>query len=564
MTSNSNKIIQFWQEFRRRKVLPFLIGYVAACFAIIEFFLNTSERYLIPESTLDLIYILAAIGLPIVIILPWFINRSNPVITAKESSVRKSQDLIDSTTLEKSIAVLPFDNLSDDATQFWFTEGISDVIINQLVKISELRVLSRTSTLKFKEEKKTIPDIGNELGVNYILEGSVQKHVDQIRITTQLIRVRNESHIWSEIYDNEWKEIFHIQTEIAKQVADKTKAMLSPQEEYQIQGFGTENTDAYTLFLKGNHLLYQLTEESIHKAIDYYKQAIDIDPLFAEAYSGMAMAYTELTSWDVANTDPKLIPEVIGWANRAMEINDRLGEPHYSLGAMKYIHHWDWAGAEQSFIKGTELNPSYVWGRLWFANFLTFMGRFQDSIELGRQTLKLDPLNNNSYMELAASVWFNGQEEEAFDLMNRSLELNPEFLPTKSGLAQMYASKGESNQFVSEYCEETMNSLQFLPDLLIGQLGQILVPIGRHDEAVELLTELKQRAERRVGSPYLNMGIIYNALGEDENAIECFEKSYDQREPFMFMINIRLIGESIYSNPRMLDLLTKMELQGKV
>lgn len=188
-------------------------------------------------------------------------------------------------------------------------------------------------------------------------------------------------------------------------------------------------------------------------------------------------------------------------------------------------------------------------------------GRFQDSIDLGRETLKLDPLNSFSYIELSAAVWYHGQEEEAFELINKSLELNPGIIHARSAIAQYYAFKGVSNQLVSDYCEEIKKNLNNLQDLLIGQLGQILVPIGRGDEAMDLLTELELRAEKKIGSPYFNMGIIHNALGQDEQAIDCFEKSYDLREAFMFWINIRLMGDSIYSNPRLLDLLKRIGLK---
>ena len=313
---------KFWQELKRRKVIRIIIVYGAAAYAILELVSIIAQPFGLPEWTLKFVFVLICVGLVISIILSWVYDIT-PEGVKKTKPVRKDQKIEKPASsygwkiatytsivviigllminifggkkkfeeLEKSIAVLPFENLSSDEEQAWFSDGITDVIINQLSKISNYRIIGRTSTLKYKEEKKSIPEIGEELGVNYIIEGTVQRQENEMRISVQLVRVFNEDHIWSDLYDRELKDIFTVQTDIAKRIADELKTALTPEEKERVEKKYTENPEAYNLYLKGRFFWGRRTEEGLSKSVEYYKEAIALDPDYALAYAGLADAY---------------------------------------------------------------------------------------------------------------------------------------------------------------------------------------------------------------------------------------------------------------------------------
>ena len=463
---------------------------------------------------------------------------------------------------EKSIAVLPFKNLSSDEDQLWFSEGITDVIINQLSKISDLRVLGRTSTLKYKEERKSISEIGKELKVNFIIEGTVQKQGDQIRISAQLIRVKNEAHIWSELYDKEWKEIFNIQTDIAKSITSNLNTLLSPEETNQIEDIGTDNDEAYRLYLTGNFLMYQSTEEAYKKAIDNYQLAIDLDSSYSRAYTGLAGAYVELAGWMVLSPSSELIPKARELALKALEIDKNLGEAFFILGVLDYVYKWDWDGAEQAFRKGMELSPNYIWGRLYYANFLTAMGRFNESIEIGQRTLEIGPLDPLVYNELAWAMILNGNYNEALKLLHKSLELNPDFFQTLWVLMVVNGNTGSFDHAISDW-ERLLKLYDYdfrrIGGLSLAVAGENFVKAGNRDEALKILDELNRRDEKGDIGANLWLAILYNVLEEKDKAIEFLERGFIKKELQMVWINTFIFkGDSIRSNKRFKELLREM------
>ena len=592
-----NKLSRFWQELKRRRVIHVITVYASAAFVIIELLDGLTEPLNLPPNLATIVIIVLAVAFPLVVVLSWLydltgegIEKTKPFSEIREEEekakvpnawkiatyasfvvivilivlniIPRSDLARGKALLDKSIAVLPFENLQSDSTQLWFTDGISDVISTQLAKISGLRLIGRTSTSEYKSQKKTIREIGEELSVKYILTGSVQKYNENIRIVPKLIRVENEVLLWSQYYDGSWDQIFDIQTDIANGVVANLETVLSPAELEKVKQWGTADPDAYTFYQKGNYLLQQLGGDAGQRAIEYFKQAIAIDSTFAEAYAGTAMAYCKQANWwGTSPTDSLIISLAEDWANRALEINGDLGEPHYVLGLIKYQHEWDWEGAEREFKKGMERNPNYLQGRISYANFLTWTRKFEESIRIGRESLDMDPLNPSLYGELGFPMLFCGREDEALEIAERGLELFPDNYFLLSGKAFCYLMKGISNQYVVEYTNDLKSRLKEMSVMRYGVLGKFLVLTGQRDEAVELLNELEYSEEYRGSGKYLAMGEIYDALGENEKAIDCFEKSYIEKEPFLFMINIRLVGESIYSNPRLIKLLENMGLR---
>jgi adenylate cyclase len=469
-----------------------------------------------------------------------------------------------SLTDEKSVAVLPFENLSSNE-QEWFSDGITDIIITQLSKISGLRVIGRTSTLKYKDDKKTIQEIGKELDVSYVIEGTVQKQEDKIRVSVQMVRVRNEDHVWSEFYDKEWKDIFNIQTDIAENIANNLETILTPEERDQIEHIGTENPEAYRLFKIGDFLMTRLNESDFYKAIDNYQQAIALDPDFAQAYARMASAYFELTMWDVPEPDTTLIPRARDYAIKSLKIDNNLGEPYFILASIKYIHEFDFSGADQDFKKGMELSPDYIWGRLIYANYLSMMNRISESVSISRQTIKLNPQDPWPYLELGFALAQEGRYAEALENYNKHRELsyNPDNPNVMGCLHVLYTREGIFNKFLSDQIDTLLGSPRkdistVSTDNLIDA-GQIFADVGHRAEALNILNEINRRIAggEHVSAYYL--GFLYNKLGEKDKALDLFEKGYNE-EGFndVYFNGAFKQDDPIRSNKRFKVLLKKM------
>jgi TolB-like protein/Tfp pilus assembly protein PilF len=469
-----------------------------------------------------------------------------------------------SLTDEKSVAVLPFENLSSNE-QEWFSDGISDIIINQLSKISGLRVIGRTSTLKYKDDKKTIQEIGKELGVSYVIEGTVQKQEDKIRVSVQMVRVRNEDHVWSEFYDKEWKDIFNIQTDIAENIANNLETILTPEERNQIEHIGTDNPEAYRLFKIGDFLMTRLNESDFYKAIDNYQQAIALDPDFAQAYARMASAYFELTMWDVPEPDITLIPRARDYALQSLKIDNNLGEPYFILAAIKYIHEFDFSGADQDFKKGMELSPDYVWGRLNYANYLTMMNRISESVSISRQTMKLNPQDPWPYLELGFALAQEGRYKEALENYNKHRELShdPNNGNVMGCLHELYTREGTFNKFLSDQIDTLLGSPRkdiriVSTDNLIGA-GQIFADVGHRAEALKILDEINRRIAGGENVSHYDLGFLYNELGEKDKALDLFERGYNE-EGFndVYFNGSFKLDDPIRSDRRFKELLRKM------
>jgi TolB-like protein/Tfp pilus assembly protein PilF len=593
-----NKISKFWQELKRRNLIRVISVYAATAFIIMEAADIMLPRLGLPDWTPTLVIIVLLAGFPLAIIFAWIfditpegLEKTRPLEEIPEGENQtvsnswkiatfvsgvvivglilfnifyRNRSLNDQVNPVKYIAVLPFENLSYDTSQLWFTEGISDVISSQLSKVSGLRVINRQSTLKYRERRKSISEIGEELGVEYLIDGSVQKQGKRIRIIPKLVSVKDKANLWSDVYDKDIEEIFDVQTDIAKRIAVNLQTMLSPEETQQIENIGTSDFKALELYLKGNFEIRNLGDMAPWRAIEYYKQSIDQDSGFALPYAGMAHAYFTLTSWAVTKPDLSLVPVAKEWALKALELDENLGEPHYFLGAISYMHETDWEKAEREFKAGMERNPNYVQGLSWYSNMLSVaLRRFEEAISLSELIIELDPMDPIPYLGLALPLMYLGQWEKAFELLNKSLELHPDLYLTKRGLCLYYLKKGVNFQYIYEYCEERLklfdNDLQRTNAFVLGDVGYFMTLTGSQDEAAKILNELIRRIEEGEGDvSYLWTGIIFNIKGESDKAIDFLWKGYEVEEPFLNMINTEITLESLRSNKRYQDLLRKM------
>jgi len=444
--------------------------------------------------------------------------------------------------------VLPFKNLSSDEEQLWFSDGITDVIISQLSKISDLRVLGRTTTLKYKEEHRSaISEIGAELGVNYLIEGTVQRQRNKMRITVQLVRVANEGHIWSDIYDREWKDIFEIQSDIAQRIAEGLKTVLTPEEKAQIVKSETKNPEAYNLCLKGRYFWDFRTEATLLTAIDFFNQAVKLDSNYVLAYTGLADSYIMLPWYSSPSSDVYLKAEQA--ALKALEKDNSLSEAHATMGFIKFSK-WEVASAEREYLKAIALNPDYASAHHWYAMLLASTGRFDQAI------CEILKARNNNPLSLVINrntgLISNGahQYDNAIEALKKTIELDPDFIDVHRDLARAYLNKGMHEDALSEILKSNDKIW----------IGIIYARIGQLDRARQVLDEIFLSSNSEYISPF-ELAILYFSLGSEEKGFSSLEKAYEIHDVRLTEIRMYPEFDEYTFNPRYINLIKKIGLQ---
>jgi TolB-like protein/Tfp pilus assembly protein PilF len=460
----------------------------------------------------------------------------------------------------KSIAVLPFDNLSHDPENAYFSEGIQEEILTRLAKIGDFKVVSRTSSEKYKSSPGNLREIARQLGVAHILEGSVQKTADQVRVNVQLINALNDAHLWAETYDRKLTDIFAVESEIAKAVAENLQAKLNGRAEKVLAARPTENPQAHELYLKGRYFWNKRTTQNLEKAIVFFQQAIDLDPNYALAYAGLGDAHSIVPIY--AGTPPKDdVPKALAAARKAVEIDDSLAEAHTSL-ANALVMNLPLAAAEPEFRRAIELNPNYATAHQWFGEFLFGEGRYPEALAELERAHELDPLSliiNASYgMALAGA----GPTAEAIDQLHKAIDLEPNLIAAHSMLGQTFEAGGKLSEAIAEY--DKVRELAPTP-ASYAMLAFAYAKTGRSAEARKILDELtKQSGDRYIGAYAL--AVVHLALGENEEGLRLLEKALDDRDillqGFYGSIKTDKRLDSLRGNPRF-ERLVEQFMSGK-
>src|SRR5262245_8852098 len=424
----------------------------------------------------------------------------------------------------KSIAVLPFDNLSRDPDNAYFVEGIQDEILTRLAKIADLKVIARSSTLRF-QNKGDLPQIAQQLGVAHLLEGSVQKVNDQVRVNVQLIKAANEAHLWAEVYDRKLTDIFAVESEIAKTIANTLQAKLTGSEQHAIAARPTENTEAHQLYLKGRFFWNKRTGNDLRKSIDYFGQAIAADPNYGLAYAGLADAYVLLPGY-TGGSPHDCYPKAKAAAKKALELDDTLAEAHTTLGMAIWSYEFDFAEANKEFQRAIELNPNYAIAHQQYGNILLVpLGRFDDGIAEGKRAVELDPLSLAINSDLGVNYHFAGRYDEAIAQLRKTLEMDPGYYFAYVNLAQALEMKGPREAATEEY--QKARALNDDPAVL-GFLGHTYGSSGNKTEALKILEQLKELSKKRYVSAY-SFALVYLGLGDKEEALRWLDQSYQDR-----------------------------------
>jgi TolB-like protein/DNA-binding winged helix-turn-helix (wHTH) protein/Tfp pilus assembly protein PilF len=435
----------------------------------------------------------------------------------------------------KSIAVLPLKNLSGDPAQEFLADGMTEALIGRLAQVHDLRVISRTSAMHFKDSRLSAPDIAKMLGVDAIVEGSVIREGKQVGVHAQLIRAATDEHIWANQYQREYGSVLTIEDDLARSIAEEIEITLTPQERVRLTASHPVDSETYENYLKGRYYFNQRTEDAMRKSIGFFQQAIRKDPKYALAYSGLADAYAMLGfRGGVPSKDA--LSRAKEAAMTAVQLDENLPEPHASLAFIAETYEWDWATAEREYKRALHLNPGDARAHNWYAGYLMYVGRFDDGIAEARRARELDPLSLPINNALAGRLLVAGREGEALDQIQKTLELNPNFAPAHQTLGWIYLNKSRRDEAVSEFRKAVELSGNNDTGLELD-LGFAYATDGRVLEADKILEKLKRLHQQGL-VPAGSIGILYGALGQSDAAFEWLDRAYDERDPELTYLNV--------------------------
>jgi TolB-like protein/DNA-binding winged helix-turn-helix (wHTH) protein/tetratricopeptide (TPR) repeat protein len=463
----------------------------------------------------------------------------------------------------RSLAVLPLENLSGDPEQEYFADGMTDDLITQLAKLRSVRVISRTSAMRFKGTRQPLREIAQELNVDAIVEGTVMRSAERVRVTAQVVRANPEQHLWAESYDRPLGDVVVLQGELANEISRAIRIQLSPQERTRLTSARPVNAEAYEACLKGRYFWGKRTEATTKKAIEYFQQAIKKEPTYALAYAGLADSYAspalaEALQESVPPTEA--FPRAKAAATRALELDDTLAEAHASLATFEFLYDRDWEGSEAEFKRALELNPNYANAHIWYAQSLLWMQRPDEAVDEAHRARDLDPLSLVINANLGLIIGVAHNYDLGIAQCRKTLDMDPNFALAHYRLGQILILKGFNNEAIPEL--EKAVALSGGSPRATAELALAYTQLGNKKQALKLLDDLKQRSKQRYVSAF-NLGLIYGALGDKNSALEWLEKANEQRSPSLVLLNLSPAFRSLRSEPRFIELVRSAGLPGK-
>ena len=457
----------------------------------------------------------------------------------------------------RSLAVLPLESLSADASQDYFADGMTDELITDLGQISQLRVISRTSIMTYKGVRKPLPQVARELNVDAVVEGTVLRSGNKVRITAQLIQAPADEHLWAKSYEGDLRDTLALQGQVARAIAEQVRITLTQHEQAALQNAKVVNPEAYEAYLKGRYFWNKRTAESLKTAKDYFDQAIAKDPNYAQAYSGLADTYALLGDWQYGVMSPKeALPKAKDAAARAIELDDTVGEAHTSLAFCLDGFDWDFQSAEKEFQRGIELSPNYATAHHWYAWHLGLLGRYTEAVTEMRKAQSLDPLSLIINADLAELLLIAHSYDESIKQSRKTIEMDPNFALAHNQLGQAYLQR----QMPEEAIPELQKAVRLSGDspTCSANLARAYVASSRRNDAVKFLNDLK----RRSNPGYSNapeIAAIYVALGDKDQALSWLERGYQER--FNPGVLLRPGFDPLRADLRFQDILRRIGLQ---
>ena len=570
----------FFSELKRRNVYKVAVAYAIVGWLLVQVATQVFPFFEIPNWAVRLVVLAIVIGFPIALIVAWAfeltpegIKRTEDVdLEAAVRQPRKHAWIFvvtigaalslgvffigrytgrvssASELTAKSIAVLPFDNLSRDQDNAYFCEGVQDEILTRLAKVADLKVISRTSTQRFKSAPNDLKDIAKQLGVMHILEGSVQKANDQVRVNVQLINAMTDAHLWADTFDRKLTDIFAVESEIAKTVADQLQAKLTGAEKLMIAVQPTSNTEAYELYHKGKSLWEKRTGDNIPKAIAFFEQAIARDPNYALAYAGLASAH--ILSPYYTHTDRRQEgAKAKEAALKALSLDPNLAEAHSALGKILFWTELNITGAMREYERALELKPNDAGTRHWYGNdTLAALGRFEEAIAEGRRAIELDPLSPIINADLGTTFFYAGRYDESAAQLRKTLEIDPTFFFAHYSLGIALQAKGDLSGAIAEY----EKAKQLTSDnLLVSTIcAAAKARAGDKDAALQMLSELDEISKNREVVGYFR-ALLYLSLNNKDEAVRWLEQGFEERDGAnICWIKVDPLLIPLHGNPR--------------
>jgi adenylate cyclase len=582
----------FFSELKRRNVYKVAVAYAVVGWVIAQIATQIFPFLEIPNWVVRLIIVLIAIGFPIALVIAWAFEATPEGIkrtevadtmpamagqkkhvwiyvvaigaaisvalfflgryTAGSGTPRQSEV---ATVSGKSIAVLPFDNLSRDPDNAFFAEGVQDEILTRLAKVADLKVIARTSTQKFKSAPADLRDVAKQLDVTNILEGSVQKVNDQVRVNVQLINALTNAHLWAEIYDRKLTDIFAVESDIAKTIADQLQAKLTGSEKQMMAAQPTTDTTAYELYHKGRSLWGKRTGDNIPKAIAFFEQAIARDPNYALAYAGLASAYI-LSPFYTGADRREAGSKAKEAALKALRLDPNLAEAHAALGKVLFFSEIDLAGATREYKRAIELKPNDADAHHWFSNdSLAALGQFDEAIAEGKRSVELDPLSIVINADLGETFFYANRYDESVAQLRKTLEIDPTSFYAHYNLGIALQAKGDLSGAIAEY--EKAKQLSDNPAVATFW-AQAKAHAGDQDAARRMLSELDEISKHREVVGYLR-ALLYLSLDNKEEALRWLEKSFEERDGSnISWIKVDPLLDALHGDPRFEALVQKV------
>ncbi|MDP9263731.1 MAG: tetratricopeptide repeat protein, partial [Acidobacteriota bacterium] len=463
-----------------------------------------------------------------------------------------------STTHIESLAVLPLENMSRDPDQEYFADGMTDELTTSLAHISALRVISRTSVMQYKGTKKPLPEIARELNVDAVVEGSVLRSGNRVRITAQLIEATTDRHLWADTYERDLGDVLALQDEVSRSIARQIQVTLTPQEQAHLTTARPVNPEAHEAYLKGRYYASRRSAEDIQKASAYFQQAVDKDPAYAPAYAGLAFSYDLLPRY--GRVSPlETLPKAKAAAVKALELDDGLAEAHVAMGSIKQIADWDWPGTEAEFKRALELAPGDAQAHYLYAfTYLAPQGRFDEAIAEMKRALQLDPLSLITNTNLGQILFWARRYDAAMAQCRKTMELDGRFGRAHSVLGNIYLQEGMYREAAAEFrgaAQYSPTSPQPLVDL-----ASAYAMSGNKAEAGQILAELQKRSTKSYVSPS-ELAMLYVALDEKEQALASLEKAYEVHAGSLPYANVNPRFDSLRAEPRFQQLMRRIGLR---
>jgi TolB-like protein/Flp pilus assembly protein TadD len=452
-----------------------------------------------------------------------------------------------------SLAVLPLENISGDPSQEYFVDGMTEELTTKLAQISGLRIISRTSAMQYKHTHKALPEIARELHVDAVVEGSVMRSDDSVRITAQLIEAAADRHLWAKDYQHPLRDVLRLQDQVAQSIVNEVKIKLTPQEQARLAGSHLVNSKAYEAYLKGRYHFHQGTEDQFREAKAYFEQATKIDLNYAPAYVGLADYY-----WVTNDLSPRLaIPRAKDLVVKALAIDDALADAHSTLAAIRLYGDWDWSGADKEFKRAIELNPSYAEAHRMYSDFLSEMGRHDQALVEIRKAQELDPLSIITSVTAAWTFYYARQYDRAIEQCRKVLNWYPHSVSAHDCLGSSYTEKGAYEEAITEY--RAVVSASGSDSLRLAGLGRAVAAAGKRADAQKVVEQLKEESKTHYVAPYF-LAVIYAALSDKDQAFSWLDRACLERDSYLVRLKVDPALDSLRSDSRFEYLLRRVGL----